>query len=167
MHADNQSLLYLAKSYQVFDNNSALDGWVTRCNTTLRSSMSMALPMRSPKCSLLGLRVRPTRASSALVHNASRFLSKLRYSYLLDIHAVATLAKLDTGRHVKRQGVENAIIWFQMKCGLCRLHVSATHRTDTLRRIGSYIGGVRWGEYECGEVSRAFGWPRMRATTEG
>ena len=71
-------------------------------------------PLSSPKC-----------AATALICDDSHLLPKLR-SYLLDTHAAAIWAKLNTRRRVKYYRVENDILWFQKGRGTHRLQVAAS-----------------------------------------
>ena len=89
----------------------------------------------------------PTSAVAALVCDDSHFLSRLRYSYMLNTHSASTWGKFNTGRHVKHYGVEDAPLSFRAKCGMRELYIPASLRAGYCAKVHDYaLTRAWWGK---------------------
>lgn len=105
----------------------------------------------------------PTSTATAMVSNDSSFLSNMHFPYMLDTHATAISAKINTGRQVKHSNVEDDLLWFHTKCGLHQLYGHASLRIEVQRNVRDYALAGRGGVHTAGlKVSRPFWWSRMR-----
>ena len=109
-------------------------------------------PMSSPIC-----------AATGLVCDGSLSLSNFTF-YMLNIHAAPVLAKLNSGRHMVHQKVEDDPLWFPPQRGLRCWYVPASLRPDVLRRVHERaLMGRSVVNRAVENVCRSFLWPKTLA----
>ena len=108
----------------------------------------------------------PTRAATYLVFDDSRFLSKL-CPCVLDTHAAAILAKLNSGIYMHYYSIEHDLLWFQTKRELSRLYASVSRRTEVLREVHDHaLVGHGAVNTIVEEAFRFFRWPGVQAAVK-
>ena len=106
-------------------------------------------------------------SATALICDASHFLSKLPSSYALGTDAAAVLAKRNSGRRVKHYRLDDRLLWFATLRGLRRLYVSASLCTDVLRKPHDHqLSGYGGASNTVERVSKLFWWPKTRPAAE-